>query len=167
MEEIADLLARILLETAIVYNNTSQSYKEGRIALLDIMDEACRQYCNLIVVKQISRKARERMKEMKLDPLQLHRLKWSNQSEIDPGPKKNSIFCNEHPYSVRRLCLDTTELQPLDIETVRKHVQKMKDVWVLRTEDIDLTKLGYRSRGANWPECYKDAKIELVWPTDP
>ena len=56
MEEIADLLARILLETAIVYNNTLDSYRDGRIALLDIMDEACRQYCNLIVVKQISRK---------------------------------------------------------------------------------------------------------------
>ena len=62
------------------------------------------------------------MKEMKLDPLQLHRLKSGNQSEIDPGPKKNNIFLNEHPYSVRRFCLDTTSYS-LWISRLFEHVQ--------------------------------------------
>ncbi len=158
MEAIDDLLARILLETAIVYKRTCEQYK--RKCLLDIMDKSCRQYCNMIDVKQISRLARERMKEMKLDPARLHALKWANQKHIDPERK---VFINEHCYSIQTFCRDAINLQPLDIQNVKKHLKLLKDVWILRTEDNKLPK----SRGANWPACYKVAGIELVWPEDP
>ena len=135
MEEIADLLARILLETANVYKLTPESDKRRLTCLLDIVDEGCRQNCNLIDVKQISRNARERIKVMKFDPVKLHRLNWDDQSRIDSGPKKDSIFCYEHPYSIRPFCLDATKLWPLDIHTAKEHVKKLKVVWILRAED--------------------------------
>lgn len=101
-------------------------------------------------VKYVSKKALAKAKELGID---LYSTTWLNQSKVDP---KRKIFHYEHCNTISELCsavLDTDE----DIRDILK-----RDIvcWILKEEDKELNKHGYKSkRPGGWKKCYKECGI--------
>jgi len=51
-------------------------------------------------------------------------------------------------------------------EDIRKIVNKHRVAWILKDEDRELTKLGYKSYRENPAEAYKQAGIKLNMPQE-
>ncbi len=83
---------------------------------------------------------------------------WHEQPRFDPRRK---MFHLEHmvPVSkVRELCRDAKSEDAV-LEILLKN---LRCIWILKSEDRELTRLGYRSRRTNPEAAYKEARINLV-----
>jgi hypothetical protein len=83
---------------------------------------------------------------------------WHDQPMFDPGRR---AFHLEHfvPVSaIRNACLEErSEAGILKILRTRLQI-----VWILKTEDAKLTRLGYRSRRSDPEAAYRAAGIEIA-----
>jgi hypothetical protein len=90
----------------------------------------------------------------------IRNLTWQQQPKYDDGRK---IFHREHMIpisSLRQKCIEGPE-----VETVLQIIQKeIKIVWILKTEDSELSKNGHRHKRPDPKGAYKKAGITLMKP---
>ncbi|MGQ0679994.1 MAG: hypothetical protein ACT4OM_10150 [Actinomycetota bacterium] len=113
--------------------------------------------CTNFLVPEASRAALDRASSL---GVQLSGQTWHDQHKFDPG---RTIFHFEHmvPVSaIREACLKETSDQA--IQAILKN--RLRVVWILKDEDKELTRLGYRSNRLDPASSYLEAGIELVEP---
>jgi hypothetical protein len=90
----------------------------------------------------------------------IRNLTWQQQPKYDPGRR---IFHREHMIpisSLRQKCIEGPE-----VETVLQIIQKeIKIVWILKTEDSELSKNGHRHKRPDPEGAYKTARIKIMKP---
>ena len=125
-----------------------------RARLLEAISDDIKK-CTNFITPRASRAALCEAARLKVD---LCSKNWHDQPRFDPGRK---LFHFEHvlPVSViRQECLaECSESAILEILQSR-----VRGAWVLKTEDSELTRLGYRSKRGDPESAYREAKIELV-----
>ncbi len=93
------------------------------------------------------------------DPLgvDLSTRNWHDQPAFDAG---REIFHFEHivPVSALRTMCEVAESVDGTFSILRT---RLRVAWILKREDLELTRLGYRSVRADPDSAYKHAKIEL------
>ncbi|MBI3545138.1 MAG: hypothetical protein HY081_00880 [Gammaproteobacteria bacterium] len=128
--------------------------KSQRARLLESISDDVKK-CSNFVVPEVSRAALKEAKRLGVD---ICLKNWHDQPRFDQGRRK---FHLEHfvPVSaIREECLDArTELKILKILKNR-----LRLVWILKSEDAKLTQLGFRSRRRSPKIAYRDARIELA-----
>jgi hypothetical protein len=111
--------------------------------------------CTNFVVPRASKAA---MKAAARRKINLCSKNWHDQPMFDPGRR---AFHLEHfvPVSaIRNACLEErSEAGILKILRTRLQI-----VWILKTEDAKLTRLGYRSRRSDPEAAYRAAGIEIA-----
>jgi len=88
----------------------------------------------------------------------IHTMGWQSQKDFDPGRK---TFHWEHftPVStIQELCEKANSEEDV-FDVLRRHLQI---VWILKREDEELTRLGFRSKRPDPHKAYLDAEIELL-----
>jgi hypothetical protein len=111
--------------------------------------------CTNFVLPKVSRAACDEAARLGID---LCSKNWHDQPRFDRGRK---IFHWEHfvPVAdIRTKCIDScSESEILEILKSRLCV-----VWILKSEDEELRRLGYRSIRPDPETAYREAKIELI-----
>ena len=111
--------------------------------------------CTNFITPEVSRAAHEEAVRLGVDLLSKN---WHDQARFDP---KRKTFHFEHvlPVSViRDLCQAVkTENAIYDLLKTRLRV-----AWILKSEDAELTRLGFRSKRADPEGAYRDAGIQLL-----
>jgi hypothetical protein len=111
--------------------------------------------CSDLVEPAVSRKAHELASKMGID---LYSKGWHDQPAFDSGRAR---FLWEHVLPVAEVRGCCAELESAD--QVREMLRRrLKVAWLLRSEDAELTRLGYRSRRPDPEGAYRDAGIELL-----
>lgn len=109
--------------------------------------------CTNFFAPGVSRQAREHARQLNID---LSFKYWRDQPRFDKGRK---IFHWEHMdpvSSIRLACLEQASESGI-LEVLKN---RLRAVWILKSEDEKLTRLGYRSKRP--PDAYSKAGIELV-----
>jgi hypothetical protein len=89
------------------------------------------------------------------NPVNLAEMTWHEQHEFDPG---RALFIVEHRATVSSLkqkCIEAVNLEGV-LDVLEKEIDV---VWILREEDEELTRLGYRSKRP--ASAYEEARIEI------
>jgi hypothetical protein len=111
--------------------------------------------CTNFILPEVSRAAREKAERLGID---LFSKNWHDQPSFDP---KRRIFHFEHvlPVSaIRNRCEEIrTEEGIYGLLRIRLRV-----AWILKSEDVKLTGLGFRSKRSDPDEAYREAKIQLL-----
>jgi len=83
---------------------------------------------------------------------------WHNQAAFDPGRK---VFHLEHMYPISAI---QEECEQAESEEAIVQVLKtrLRVAWILKREDKELTRLGYRSNRPDPTVAYCEAGIDLV-----
>jgi hypothetical protein len=111
--------------------------------------------CTNFTIPEVSRAAFNRGTAMGID---LRTKTWHDQPQFD---NRRRIFHLEHmvPVStVRQLCLEA----PSETVVLEILVATLRCVWILKEEDRELTRLGYRSQRSDPEAAYHHAKIDLI-----
>ena len=112
-------------------------------------------YGDLIPVSLISQRAYEQAKAINLS---LKDMTWHNQIKFDPGRK---IFQYEHMMPVnelRKLCLQRSDVK----STIRLLREQHLVAWILKEEDQEITRLGYKQNRPDPQKAYREAGIKLI-----
>lgn len=111
--------------------------------------------CTNFFSPMASQAACEKASELGIKIFEMH---WHNQCRDDPGRR---TFHWEHMVPVRTIREEcrkaSTASEVLDILTTRLCI-----VWILKSEDAELTRLGYRSKRDDPKAAYREAGITLV-----
>lgn len=108
-----------------------------------------------LVVPEASKKALREARTLGVD---LYAMTWHDQPSFDGG---RDVFHLEHvrPVSVLRgECLASASANEI-IEILRT---RLRVAWILKAEDNELTRLGYRSVRPDPDKAYREAKIALI-----
>jgi hypothetical protein len=131
--------------------------RSQRARLLESISDDIKK-CTNFIAPEVSRAA---LKEATNIGIDLCLKSWHDQPRFDRGRKN---FHLEHyiPVSdIRQECLDAkTELKIL--KTLKN---RLRVVWILKSEDAKLTQLGFRSKRRDPKIAYRNAGIELVRKT--
>lgn len=110
--------------------------------------------CTNFIAPGVSKTAQEMADQLKID---IRTKNWHDQHKFDKG---RSIFHFEHIVpvkSIRDECISANS----EKEVHEILVQKLRVVWILKSEDRELTKLGYRSNRPDPEKAYFEAGIEI------
>jgi hypothetical protein len=111
--------------------------------------------CTNFIRPKVSRAARDWATRLGID---LCAMNWHDQPRFDPARRK---FHFEHfrPVSlIRSECIEKcSETEILEILKTQLTV-----VWILKSEDVELRRLGYQSNRPDPDKAYREAMIELV-----
>ena len=110
--------------------------------------------CSNFVVPEVSEAALKEALALEID---LFSKDWHDQPAFDAG---REVFHFEHvqPVSViRDICLKSAS--EAEIQGVLE--QKLRVAWILKAEDAELTRLGFRSKRDNPDAAYSQAGIRL------
>lgn len=109
--------------------------------------------CSNFVVPEVS----EAALAVAID-VDLYAKNWHDQHFFDPG-RENFHFEHVVPVSaIRERCLEAAS----DQDVLRVLEQEIRVAWILKAEDAELTRLGFRSKRECPDEAYLRAKIRLV-----
>ena len=116
-----------------------------------------------------SEKAGKKFEEMGLAG-KLSDYNWKDQKKKKGGLNDPSrkVFHYEHIFTrgeFKKAMIKLTE-KDFSREDIRKIVNKHRVAWILKDEDRELTKLGYKSYRENPAEAYKQAGIKLNMPQE-
>lgn len=89
----------------------------------------------------------------------LGEMNWHNQPSFDSG-RTNGTFHHEHRVPVSALRAECFQQQSVDgiLEVLRN---KLQVVWILKSEDAELTRLGFKTLRPDPDEAYRQAQIVL------
>ena len=110
--------------------------------------------CTNFIAAGVSKSAQEIADQLKID---IRTKNWHDQHKFDKG---RSIFHFEHIFpvkSIRAECISANS----EKEVHEILINKLRVVWILKSEDRELTKLGYRSNRPDPKKAYFDAGIEI------
>lgn len=161
MEAMADVLvlqafaSAILIKSRAVHALTKASSHRRR--LLESISDDIKKLSNLRP-HEVSVAAATEAEVLGID---LREQTWHDQSRFDA---EREVFHVEHMVPVsalRELCLRCDdEEQVLSVLTTRLRV-----VWILKSEDAELTRLGFRHRRSDPEDAYRQAGIVIREPT--
>jgi hypothetical protein len=110
--------------------------------------------CTNFITPGVSKAAQEKANQIKID---ICTKNWHDQHKFDNG---RSIFHFEHIVpvkSIRDECISAfSEHEVHEILTT-----KLRVIWILKSEDYELTRLGYRSIRPEPEKAYFEAGIEI------
>lgn len=110
--------------------------------------------CTNFIVPGVSNAAQEKANQIKIN---ICTKNWHDQHKFDKG---RSIFHFEHIVpvkSIRDECLSAfSEHEVHEILTT-----KLRVIWILKSEDYELTRLGFRSIRPEPEQAYSEAGIEI------
>lgn len=111
--------------------------------------------CTNFVKPEVSQAAREEAARIGVD---LFSRNWHDQHRFDPGRK---TFHFEHVLPVnalRELCVGAGS--PEAVHALLR--SRLRVAWILKSEDAELTRLGFRSRRSDPEAAYREAGIKLL-----
>jgi hypothetical protein len=110
--------------------------------------------CSNFVVPEVSEAA---LVEARRSGVNLFEKSWHDQSAFDGG-RKTFHFEHVQPVSViRKLCMECRS--EFEVQNVLE--KELRVAWILKLEDAELTRLGYRSKRPSPDKAYSDAGIRL------
>jgi hypothetical protein len=128
--------------------------KSQRARLVESISDDIKK-CTNFFTPRVSKAAHDKACELGCDLVEMH---WHNQHRFD---RERQTFHWEHMVPVKALreecCKANSEAEILEILTTRLCV-----VWVLKSEDAELTRLGFRSIRKDPMAAYREAGIELL-----
>lgn len=134
--------------------NSVELSSSQRARLLESMSDDIKK-CTNFVEPEVSEAALTEAYHLQVD---LHMQNWHDQPSFDAG---REIFHFEHvvPVSAIRAacCNQTSEIAVLAVLKGRLRV-----AWILKSEDAELTRLGYRSNRPDPDAAYRNAGIRLT-----
>lgn len=86
---------------------------------------------------------------------------WYDQVRV-MGDVGRKVFAWDHFHTVYELRRRLDALKKPSIIRVRKVLRHASVAWILKTEDAELTRLGYRSRRPDPVAAYREAGIQLL-----
>jgi hypothetical protein len=110
-----------------------------------------------VISPEVSRAAQQEAERLN-PPVSLHDQGWYDQSRFDRGRK---IFRWEHVYPVREIqkkC-EQASSEEATLAILKAH---LRIAWILKREDKELNRLGFRSNRPDPESAYRAAKIELL-----
>lgn len=129
-----------------------------RAAVLSSISVDIRKYCDaaspVFLVPRVSPGAASAVRALHVD---LCRQAWQDQPAFDPGRKGLHLEHVVPVLSVRTACVTAA-----DEDTIVEALKAAEVAWILKSEDYELSRLGYRSRRTDPATAYRDAGIELV-----
>lgn len=110
--------------------------------------------CTNFITPEVSVAAHDEAEPLGVD---LSTKNWHDQPSFDAG---REIFHFEHivPVSALRAMCENTESPDDTLSVLRT---RLRVAWILKREDLELTRLGYRSTRADPDAAYEHAKIKL------
>lgn len=111
--------------------------------------------CTNFVPSRVSKAAFEEASNLGVD---LRQMDWHDQTRFNPGRCK---FHREHMVLVKTI-RDECCGAITDDEVLETLLTKPRVVWILKSEDAELTRLGYRSKRDDSLAAYQNAGIELL-----
>jgi hypothetical protein len=93
--------------------------------------------------------------EAKVLDIDLRKMNWHDQPTFDAA---RELFHFEHvqPVSAIRSLCETAESEEAVLDILKT---KLRVAWILKTEDAELTRLGYRHKRCDPDRAYGEAKI--------
>ena len=129
-----------------------------RAAVLASMSVDIRKYCDVasprFLVPRVSAASAAAASRLGVD---LCQQVWQDQHAFDPG---RTVFHLEHVVPVQSL--RTSCLSAADVDGVLRVLQAAQVAWILKSEDRELTRLGFRARRSSPEQAYEAAGIELL-----
>jgi hypothetical protein len=151
-EEIFSIFARAISCKVSALNDLDLTPPQRARMLESISDDIKK--CTNFIKPDVSHAAREEAARLGVD---LSSKNWHDQHRFDPGRK---TFHFEHVLPVnalRELCVRAGS--PEAIHALLR--TKLRVAWILKREDVELTRLGFRSRRADPEAAYREAGIQL------
>jgi len=134
-----------------------------RSRVLESMSDDLRKLSDVIIGElrpaEVSEKAKIEAGEIDIDiPFDLHVQTWHTQPNFDPGRTK---FMFEHLTPVNALREACTAVD--DLDAVIGHLWRhMRCAWILKSENVRLSELGYGNRRPKPLAAYAEAGIQLT-----
>lgn len=112
--------------------------------------------CSNLLPRAVSRKALKEAEKIQID---LYKNNWHDQHKFDPG---RSLFHFEHCVPISAIVKECQVQHSEEaILSLLKH--KLCVAWILKSEDKELTRLGYKTKRPDPSIAYKQAGIELIY----
>jgi len=113
-----------------------------------------RKACDLLATVEVSEAAHEEATRLDID---LRTKGWHDQHGFDRG---RELFHFEHIIPVGAIC--TAAIAQTSVQGVLQVLRtNLRVVWILKSEDRELTRLGYRSKRVDPDAAYRAAGIHL------
>jgi hypothetical protein len=111
--------------------------------------------CTNFILPEISHAAQEEAERRGVDLLSKN---WHDQVGFDP---KRQTFHFEHvlPVNIIRALCEDVKAEDAIYDLLKK---RLRVAWILKSEDAELTRLGFRSKRADPDGAYRDAGIQLL-----
>jgi hypothetical protein len=125
-----------------------------RARMRESIADDIRKACDLLASIEVSEAAHEESKRLGVD---LRGKGWHDQLSFDPDRR---IFHFEHTRTVaaiREAACDQPTVEGI-VEVLRRDLRL---AWILKSEDRELTRLGYRSKRPDPEDAYRAAGIKL------
>jgi hypothetical protein len=129
-----------------------------RARVMESLSDDLKKFCDVVTPELrapfVSRAARAAAATLDVDLCQHG---WHSQSGFDKG---RAVFHVEHVIPVR--ALRATCLTAASLSDVVNALSTVRIAWILKSEDRELTRLGYRTQRDDPERAYREAGIELV-----
>lgn len=119
--------------------------------------QAVRQF-EMFVTPLVSRAAQDRATVLGLGDLSQYR--WLSRNRIMENGAH--IFHWEHAQTVGHMSRLLTSMEDPTLSKIEAVVRSTVIVWVLKTEDGELRRLGYNTKRPDWRAAYAEAGIEVL-----
>ncbi len=161
MNEFSSILEEIT-KHYIKSNNDNEFTKTKNKMLIHLMDR-CLRVASHLIPPDSSERAFERAKESNID---IFRLGEKDRNKIEKQIKKNNPnddekFILEHFNPVNIIVKEMLSMKN-DPSRFEYALDKLKVVWVLKSEDDVLVNNGHRANRPNPTEAYKQAGIKII-----
>ncbi|WP_158020980.1 hypothetical protein [Methylorubrum extorquens] len=164
IDAAAASLSRALIGVLIEYKKADKPLRH----LFDHMTNSLR-HLEDFVVPYVSAAAQSKADEMGL--LHLSNYHWVDQAIMEPyavgkGLRRNElkVFHWEHTQPVGELVRRMHALHNPTAASIEAILKEAGVAWILKEEDDRLTRAGFRTKRADWRECYKQVGIDLLPP---
>ena len=109
----------------------------------------------------VSRKAAEKANQLGIDLQTLRSTRWEQQTTKLQDPARN-IFHFEHFVPAGDMAKKILDMNERSVPKIVEILASAEIAWILKEEDKELTKLGFRKNRADPRACYDKAQILLI-----
>jgi hypothetical protein len=151
-------IARTIKELLSTYDDASEELQRYQRHTLRHM---CRELEKFLIPQISEKAANEALSRAGVDLKTFSSFGWKHQKTKLKDPDRK-IFHLEHIIPVTQLANRVLEKRSEGVEDIVEILQTAKIAWILKSEDEDLNRNGYRSVRPDPMTCYKKAKITLI-----
>ncbi|EHP90498.1 hypothetical protein MetexDRAFT_4627 [Methylorubrum extorquens DSM 13060] len=154
LDSAAPVIAQAISGFIVPYKHSPKTIREYYATCLR---QAVRQF-EMFVTPLVSRAAQDRATALGLGDLSQYR--WLSRNRIMENGAH--IFHWEHAQTVGHMSRMLTSMEDPTLPKIEAVVRSAVIVWVLKTEDAELRRLGYNTNRPDWRAAYAAAGIEVL-----